>query len=397
MKEYKKEGLLLEQREDNNELLCFAFIEEVGELINMLTVARIDDGDKEGYQRLIKCVKIKSISKFLDKDNKNIIPNSITIAIDKDLNCDVEKLQNDSILKFNYNDTPPPFLEDLIECKGKHVDTDGSSTQKKPLIIDGQHRLYGLYKNNPKNKVLVSAIINPELVDQAFQFIVINQKSQKANTVDVKSVINSDGYDDELKDRLVQVGITYGNSANILDYFNRNESSPFLGILDWSNNSEKKKRIVPINTVEQIYRICNLETRGVADESQLLEFISIMWNKVKSLFKDVWNNTIEDPKYSNILKKASLQAITEYLLIETKSKMRELNKPILEFTKEEIELIVDNNLGKLDSNFFTVKWRSGLDTPNGRETIKDSINQSIENSFYGNDWDYKVSLIDKTK
>lgn len=393
MERYNKKGLLFPQREKENELLCFVFIEEVEKLVNMLTVARLDDGDNEGYQRLIKCTKIKSISKFLDKDKKNIIPNSITIAIGKELNC---KFTEDN-LSFDYIDSIPPFLDSLGNCNDKNVNTKNSSSNYKPLIIDGQHRLYGLYNNNPKNKILVSAIINPELVEQAFQFIVINQKSQKANTVDIKSVINSGGYDDELKSRLVQVGITYGDSANILDYFHSNLESPFKDLLEWQNNPIHEKRIIPINTVEQIYKICNLETRGIADESQLLEFISIMWNRVKHNFKDVWESTIDDPKSSNILKKASLIAITEFLLTEAKSKMREYNKQILDFSKEEIEFVVDNNIGKLNPEFFTRTWQSGLDTANGRETIKTSINMALENPLFGNEWDYKIPLFNNKK
>ncbi|MDD3008400.1 MAG: DGQHR domain-containing protein [Arcobacter sp.] len=390
---YDKNGLLFEQKVDVNELKCFVFIEEVGKLVNMLTVARLEDGNPDGYQRLIKCAKVKSISNFLAKNNKNIIPNSITIAIGTELNCEVT---NDKII-FDCNVTTPEFIDELLKCKDKNIDTRNLDTKNKPLIIDGQHRLFGLYKNNPKNKVIVTAIINAELEDQAFQFIVINQKSQKADTVSIKSIINSDLYDDKLKKRLIQVGITYGKTATILDYFFTNELSPFKGLLLWSQNPDTNKKIIDITAIEQIYKVCDIETRGLSEESQLLEFITIMWTKIKSLFNDVWYKTIENPQYSNIFKKATLISITEYILSEAKPKIREYRKQLLDFEENEIEQLVETNLAQLPAAFFTSVWRSGLDNSNGRETIKASISTIIDNVIMGEEWNLKVPVIDYSK
>lgn len=392
---YKNTGILLEQRVGENPLKCFVFIEEVGKLINLTTVARLDDGNKEGYQRLIKCTKVKSIDKFIKSNPNNIIPNAITIAIGKELDCNLEKLESSEI-EFEYDDSEPLFLDNLITCKESTVDTKGIKIGNKALIIDGQHRLYGLYKNNPKNKVIVTAIINPELADQAFQYIVINQKSQGASTVDIKSVINSDTYKKDLQDRLIEVGITYGNTATILDYFHSNSESPFKGILDWQNTEDESKRIIQLNAIEQIYKYCNLEIRGVVDETQLLEFISTLWNKIHDLFEMTWNNTIVDQKYSNLLKKASIISITEFVVREAKTVARQNKKQLLELTSDEIKTIVNNSIGDLPPEFFTVTWQGGLDTSAGREIIKSSIEVVLENISYNNDWDQKVPLIKKS-
>ncbi len=388
---YENTGILFEQRDGNNPLICFVFVEEVQKLVNLSTVARLDDGNKEGYQRLIKCAKVKSIAKFLESNENNIIPNAITLAIGAELNCNLEKLQSSQI-EFDFDDSKPIFLDDLMICKDSVVNTEGTPIQNKALIIDGQHRLYGLYKNNPKNKVLVTAIINPDLADQAFQYIVINQKSQSASTVDVKSVINSDEYKNELKERLIEVGITYGKTATILDYFHSHKNSPFEGILDWQNTEDKTKRIVQLNAIEQIYKYCNLEVRGVADESQLLEFISILWNKIHELFTDIWDKTIVDKKYSNLLKKASIISITEFVVREAKIMARQSKKQILELTIEEIDTIVQNSIGDLPPEFFIVPWQGGLDTSAGREIIKSSIEIVLENISYGYEWNQKVPL-----
>ena len=384
--------ILLEQREGDNPLKCFVFIEEVGKLINLATVARLDDGNSIGYQRLIKCLKVKSIAKFIEANENNIIPNAITLAIGKELNCNLDKLE-ESEIEFEYEDSQPPFLDDLMLCKNSTVYTNGLKIEKKALIIDGQHRLYGLYKNNPKNKILVTAIINPALTDQAFQFIVINNKSQSSSTVDVKSIINSDEYKNDLKNRLIEVGITYGKTVTILDYFNNNRNSPFKGILNWQNTEDKTKRIVQLNAIEQTYRYCNLEIPGIADETQLLEFISTIWNKIKLLFIETWENTINDKRYSNLLNKATIISITEFIVREVKIMARQNKKQILELTSIEIDTIVENSIGDLPSEFFTVSWQKGLDTSAGREIIKTSIDIVLENISYGYDWNQKVPVI----
>jgi len=394
MEKYKNTGILLEQREGDNPLRCFVFIEEVGKLIHLATVARLDDGNSIGYQRLIKCTKVKSIEKFIASNKNNIIPNAITLAIGKELNCNLDKLENSKI-EFEYEESKPPFLDDLMACKNSTVNTEGLKIEKKALIIDGQHRLYGLYKNNPKNKILVTAIINPELADQAFQYIVINQKSQSASTVDVKSVINSNEYKNDLKDRLIEVGITYGNTATILDYFNSNRNSPFRGILDWQNTEDKTKRIVQLNAIEQVYKYCNLEIRGIADETQLLEFISIIWNKIKTLFINTWEKTIENKRYSNLLKKATIISVTEFIVREAKIVARQSKKQILDLTSTEIDEIVQNSIGDLPDEFFTVPWQGGLDTSAGREIIKASIDIVLENIAYRYEWNQKVPVIKK--
>lgn len=386
---YEKTGMLFEQREQNNPLKSFVFIEEVGKLINLTTVARLDDGNKDGYQRLIKCAKVKSIAKFMKTDEKNIIPNTITIAIGTELNCNTTA----STIEFEYDDSEPVFLQDLMECKKSNVNTDGLKIENKALIIDGQHRLYGIYKNNPKDKVIVTAIINPELADQAFQYIVINQKAQSASVVDVKSVINSDEYIDSLSDRLIAVGITYGKTATILDYFHRNENSPFKDIIYWQLTEDKTRRVVPHVALEQMYRYCNLSIKGITEETQLLDFISTIWSRIKETFLETWNMTIEDKHSSNILNKASLMAITEFIVKESKVTARQNNKQIHEFTEAEMFAVVDNSIGKLPPEFFTSKWIGGLDNSGGREIIKSSIDTVIENISFESNWDENVQLL----
>lgn len=121
----------------------------------MLTVARLEDGNPDGYQRLIKCAKVKSISNFLAKNNKNIIPNSITIAIGTELNCEVT---NDKII-FDCNVTTPEFIDELLKCKDKNIDTRNLDTKNKPLIIDGQHRLLVCIKIIQKIKLLLQQLL----------------------------------------------------------------------------------------------------------------------------------------------------------------------------------------------------------------------------------------------
>lgn len=58
------------------------------------------------------------------------------------------------------------------------------------LIVDGQHRLHGisefLYEDLP---VLVVCMVDASVQEQAFQFIVINNKAVRVPTDNVKAII----------------------------------------------------------------------------------------------------------------------------------------------------------------------------------------------------------------
>lgn len=367
-------GLVLEQRIDDNPIKCFTFVMKAKEAIEFCTVIRQTDSVAEGYQRRVNFNKLKAIKKFMTINKNNIIPNNVIIAIGKELS---PKISNNT-LTFEYDEK-----------------------DKKALIIDGQHRLYGLNEYSEDAKVLITALIDIDIIDQAFQFVVINNKSQSAKVIDVKAVINADAFKDKLQDRFIEVGIRYGNTSTILDYFNKNDESPFKNLIDWDLNSKESNRIIQIKALEDIFKLTknNIPLFNEEDDSTILNFINIIWTLIRDKFRKEWDLSINTKnKDSNLLKKSTIVALTEFIILESKSAQRYSGFSFLDFSETTIkEKVLEHTIFKIPNEFFTADWKVGLDTSGGKDLIKESLDMIIDNIENNKHWDERIPVLKKSE
>lgn len=367
MKKTNIKGLILDQRIDSNPIKCFTFVMKASEAVKFCSVIRQADDHGDGYQRRVNHNKLKAIKKFMEMNVNNIIPNNVIIALGEELN---PKIINDE-LNFDY------------------------SEDNKALIIDGQHRLYGLNEYSPDSMVLITALIDIDIIDQAFQFVVINNKSQSAKVVDVKAVINADAFKDRLQDRFIEVGIRYGNTSTVLDFFYKNQDSPFKGLVDWDLN--RGKRIVQIKALEDIFKLTkkNIPVFNDEDDSTVLTFINIIWTSIKEKFSTEWEKSENTKnKESNLLKKSTIIALTDFIIYEAKASQRYSGFSFDDFTKESIEdKILNQTIFKIPGEFFTSNWKTGLDTSAGKDLIRESLDQIIDNVDNNLIWDNKVTVL----
>jgi DGQHR domain-containing protein len=133
----------------------------VGEVIQWAAVERLTVTG-EGHQRLRNEAKIRAIGGFLNLDPRNTIPTAVTVAL--------------SDLTLSHD----PQLD---SCSTVEVP---SSDPPAGLVIDGQHRLFGMSAFDPSLRVNVVALINPSDEEIAFQFLVINNKARKVATDHLK-------------------------------------------------------------------------------------------------------------------------------------------------------------------------------------------------------------------
>lgn len=366
-----KNGLILEQRVDGNPIKCFTFVIEASKAIEFCTVIRQVDNIEEGYQRRFNPHKIRAIKNFMEINKNNIIPNNIIIAIGKELNPIIKG----DTLEFKFN--PEKYA---IE---------------KALIIDGQHRLYGLNEYSANSKVLITALIDIDIIDQAFQFVVINNKAQSAKLIDVKAVINAVAFRDKLQERFIEVGIRYGNTSTILDFFDKNKDSPFKGLLDWDLN--KNHRIIQLKALEDIFKYTqkNIPTFQEEDDLTILNFLNIIWTLIKNNFEDEWQKAIDTKhKDSNLLKKSTIIALTEYIVSESKSAQRYAGFSFETFEESTIKnKVLEQTIFKLPKEFFTRNWKGGLDTSGGKELIQESIERIIDNIENNISWESNVIVL----
>lgn len=373
-KEY--EGILLEQRVDENPIACFTYIATAKELTEYCTVARQSDGHEKGYQRIIKPAKVKSISKFMEKNINNIIPNSVIIAFGEQFEFTLNSERNKISIKYDESD----------------------GVDKKALIIDGQHRLYGLNEYNENAKIIVTAMLKISEIDQAFQFVVINNKSQGARPVDIKAVINANAFTNVLKSRFVEVGIRYGNTATVLDYFSKNSDSPFKDLLDWDLNKDSDKRIIQIQALEDIYKYAVQKVPDFQDEeSMAFSFLSNLWVCIRDFYPNAWSKSINTKnKDSNLLMKASIISISQWLIDEAKSAQKYTG---FSFANTDASIIKSEVIDKslfsiIPEEFWLREWKGGLDTSAGRDMIKESIEKVILNVEKDgvSGWDTKINV-----
>jgi DGQHR domain-containing protein len=365
-------GFELKQR-DNCEFKVFTFKEKVSKVKKFTTVTRQADEKENGYQRVLNKNKIKAILRYLNASPNNIIPNNIIIAIDKESNMNCRIVENSISFDFKENDE-----------------------SNLALIIDGQHRLSALNEFDMEEEVIVTVLVNISSIEQAIQFITINTKSQSASKVDLKSVLNSDYYKDMLSERLSNAGITNLKTSTILDYFHKSNNSPFKGYLDWQLTREEDNRIIQLNALEQIVKLCKNEIEEFNnDEDLIVFFLSVLWNELKNKFTNCWNVSISTKnKDSNFLKKSTIIGVTEYFLLEAVaaddySDFFKLN----DISEESIKTLLTKNLFLLVDEFWYAEWKKGLDTSAGRAVLRSSIKKAIDNIKKGKDWSEKLELI----
>jgi DNA-sulfur modification-associated len=115
------------------------FAAPVGDLLEWTTIQRISIGGS-GHQRIKNEAKVRAISRFLRLDTRNSIPTALIVAIRGVQNT--EDIQLDTCTTLVIPDTEEP----------------------PGLVIDGQHRLFGISEFDPTMRINVVALINPAAI-----------------------------------------------------------------------------------------------------------------------------------------------------------------------------------------------------------------------------------------
>ena len=121
--------IVFAQRPDDAEAPKFCVFEApVGEVLEWADIPRLTPDDDAGIQRAKNDYKVRSINKFLSRDKRNTIPTAVVLSLSSQ----------------SYTVTPLGGSAKLAE-----IDLDPAN-KAKIFVVDGQHRLYGLYLFNPK-------------------------------------------------------------------------------------------------------------------------------------------------------------------------------------------------------------------------------------------------------
>src|SRR5579884_4031986 len=109
----------------------------VGQVLQWAAIRRLEE--ERGPQREKSSAKVKAIRRFLDIDQRNTIPTSVVLTLDLPAGAFTQPVAPSSVgrLRFDWDQGNP----------------------QPGLVIDGQHRLYGIDEFDSNTHVNIVAII----------------------------------------------------------------------------------------------------------------------------------------------------------------------------------------------------------------------------------------------
>ncbi len=381
-------GYMLRQRLDDQTIPFFVFQARSQDIQSWAGIRRVPD-IQGGTQRAFRETRARAITRFLGAESINTIPNSVLLAFEPgttsftpltdhlegcvseiDLLNGCEGQMEWGVLEFEFNENTPEH-------------------QRPALIVDGQHRLNGMYEFEEENiPVVIVSLVDSPLKEQAFQFIVVNNKVVRVPTESAKSIIaDLDTEDeDELGERLLKAGIKYKDVSPILRDINDLESSPFKDLLDWSYNREGV-RLVNLTAIEQALRyLRGLFTFLEDDEDSLLEVFLGIWRAIKEQYPSLWG---EDNKF---MRKVNINGTNEFVV--DRLKMAWEFGLIDIFDPTQVEQQTQRVLDSIPSQFWEVDWGIPIqDNANVRTMIKNDLTQMAENRKLRRRWQDDLQVI----
>ncbi len=377
-------GCKVKQRADANTTPFFVFHARVKDIVRWAGIRRVQDLPR-GTQRLLRKTRTKAITRFIRSFPINTIPNNILLAFQPEgaeftsLSGVIEPCLPEVTIHNGCDD-----LLDWGTLKFS-FDPEAAEDQRPALIVDGQHRLFGMSEFDQEDlPVLVVCLIEAPLQEQAFQFVVINNKVVKVPTDNVKTII-AEVDEEALQDRLLKAGVAYGQASPILREINDLGSSPFQNLLDWDYN-RLGPHLVPLTAIEQALRhLKAMFTFLGDDDDSLVELFSGIWRAVKAQYPTLWGND------NTFMKKVNINALNEFLAERTKMAW-EFNLVDI-FNIESVEPAVLRALEPIPASFWETQWTIVIqDNANVRKMIKDDLEKMTQNNKLGRPWNDDLQL-----
>lgn len=348
--------------------------------------------DRGGFQRSLTQSRWKQITKFYNSDPNNIIPSSIIIALDPE----VSRVNNLADL----DEAAEQYHIEEIDGDGLVRVSFGAGVRESSYIIDGQHRLKGVSVLNFDVRMPVALFLEMPPLERAFQFITINNKSNKVPTDNIKALIANFGIIEiPLKERLTTASITAGKFATTIDVFNEDEESPFYKCVDWVNNRfQGSPRVIAPQAIENSVRSLQKAFRDYLkddDEDTASMMMSVIWNTIKTQYQITTEN-IE--QYRNLFKKPTIQAITEHIADAINQRVINSADPVDITSASLIAEVTKGFMSKIPEDFWKTEWLlKGLDTHAGRRIIISDIGSikkavNVAQAPSSGDWKAKLQL-----
>lgn len=376
MPDYFYEGFLFNQRAGAPapSFLCFA---APAQEVVVWAEAEPLGPESWGPQRSQSDSRVRAISNYLNSDNRNTIPTAIILAFDA--------------AYVNVEDLEDPLPRPGIKCVRINVLAAPDGRYRAASILDGQHRLAGVCAYAGEMLVPVVALFGADRVEQAFQFLVINNKATRVPSAHTKALL-ARLKDTDLSKRLqgARIGL---NAQDISDValVNSDTESPFYQHVDWPTTPEPQRLVQATAIESSLNYVEGLRVPEFADSDVRRAFFLTLWREVKKTWPALWREK------SRLISKVGIIVLTQYLA-DTLAKWAD---------SEDIELIltdesqVTEHVGKIlkymDPLFWEAPWvEGGYDTQQGRQRIYAGLETLYRNGRRGNDWYDDIGFIDQS-
>ena len=373
-------GCKVAQRGKGTAVEFVVFVAHAKDVAQWTGVRRVGEHIK-GTQRILKTARAKAIQRFFSSDRTNIIPGSILIAFDEhaatfiSLQERMEACISDLDICNN--------IEDKVEWGTLQFSFDENVSEhlRPAFIVDGQHRIRGM-ADLPRTDlpIMVAALLNASHEEQAFQFVVINNKSAKVPTDNLKAII-SQFDEDKLRDRLLNAGVNYGDVSAILKDIDSQDESPFKGLLDWplhplNHNSRQKVKLTTIEACLD-YIAARLPVFE-DDEDTKKEVFYAIWRAIAGYFSGLW---LSNDKF---MTKVNINALNEFVVDGITYAW--MGNIVDVFDVASVEAQTKNIIKMIPDEFWTRPWSEAVriqDNSVIRGLIKDELGMVSQNVRMG--------------
>jgi len=283
--------LIVDQRRNGAGPRFALFAAPAGEITQWAGIRRRNE-NVQGTQRALNKSKLSALSNFLAKDPRNTVAPAITITLR------VAPEQIHAIEGANQFST---ITLDVVE--------NATEDQKPGLIIDGQHRLFGIAAFDAACPVNVVALLNADDLETAFQFLVINNKVTPIQP-DLIRTLALDYAEGDLAVRLKTARLTLHANLPYVGIMDTDEDSPFRGMIALVAADEPPggRFISPAAIENAITVIQKKEVRELKSDDALCEFFYAIWSCLKEgTWVPLW-----EPN-SKLLSKSGIIAMTSFM------------------------------------------------------------------------------------
>ena len=380
MATYTYPALVYSQRDTAKTAFCMISA-PVGQVLQWARVDRLEENNLKGVQRRKNDSRTRSIKQFLAVDAANTIPTALTIALD------FSSVKGVDASIIGVATTKPRATEITIEA----------GDELPGLIIDGQHRIFGINEYDPKMLVSVVLLLGASDAEIAFQFLVINNKVSKVSPDHMKA-LKLAYLQEDLDARLTKSARMKSNGApTYLETIDTEADSPFKGRLKWPRNADTDAfRPIPPNAFEaallylqQQMAVTSSDTDTKGYDS-VVDFFLELWRTVQQAWPQAWAD-----QSSRLLSKVGIVVFSQYLIDAVIARAEALDQVDSLKDLDQVRMHVEKVLERQSYEFWTALWSSSsLDTEAGRTIVLKDLKKTANNRRNGKPWHEGLSLIE---